>query len=173
MIIENNENLKSKDELIIIIIIEKESDQSLINNYKFYVYDLNNNKINLEICKNNNIPISIINNINLDETKLNLIKYYKLKYSIDITNPNDEFFNNYCISLETQEGLDISMDYRRSKIFIKNICGNNASYEINYKDSKISCLISDYNYDFENGEKREIENGNNNFIKNLVIRILI
>ena len=156
-IITHNRNLTTKDELIIII-IENQTNTSLIDNFNFYIYDLNNNKINLQICKQNNISISISKSIFLDESQKERIKYYKDKHSIDITNPNEDCFNDICIPMQTENGLDLSMEYRRTKIYIENICGQNVEYEINYNESIIKCFVSDYN------DNVDFLNNNNNFI---------
>ena len=147
-IIENSNNITSRDQLIIII-IENPSQYPLLENFNFYVYDLNNNQIDLQICKENNIQTKISKDIYLDNSDINEIKYYKEKYSIDITNSNENWLNNICISFQNKEGLDMSMEYRHSKIF-KNICGENAKYDIIYEQSKINCFISDYNYEETN-----------------------
>ena len=158
-------NINSTNELIIII-IENQSNNSFSNNFNFYVYDLNNNKIDLQICKENNATISITKILHLNESDIDLIKYYKEKYSIDITNSNEDCFNNICTSLQTEEGIDLSLEYRRTKIYINNICGQNIEYEINSKESTIKCIISDYN-DNDNFEKSNIINDKNNFITDL------
>ena len=164
-IVNNNENINSKNDLIIII-IESQIQNTFSENFMYYVYDLNNNKINLQICKDNNIPISILRDTFLNELEMNLIKYYKDKYSIDITNSNEECFNNICTSLETEEGLDITMEYRRTKILINNICGN-SEYEINYKQSKINCKMTDFKDNFEESKYTKILNDNNKLISDL------
>ena len=164
-IVNNNENINSKNDLIIII-IESQIQNTFSENFMYYVYDINNNKINLQICKDNNIPISILRDTFLNEFEMNLIKYYKDKYSIDITNSNEECFNNICTSLETEEGLDITMEYRRTKILINNICGN-SEYEINYKQSKINCKMTDFKDNFEESKNTKILNDNNKLISDL------
>ena len=156
-IIDNNNNLTSKNQLIIII-IENQSNYSFINNFNFYVYDLNNNKIDLQICKNNNIETKISKDIVLEESEINLIKYYKEKYSIDISDPNQNWLNDICTSFKSKEGLDMSMEYRHSKIFM-NICGENLKYDIIYEQSKIKCFLPDYNNNIN------LIQNNNNFIK--------
>ena len=162
-LIEKNENLNSKKE-VIIIIIENQSNSSLINNFNFYVYDLNKNQINLKLCQQNNIPIVLSNNILLNELELDKINYYKDKYSFDITNQNENYFNDICTDLQTKEGFDITMEYRRTKIYKNNICGNNIEFIINYEESSIDCIIPDYNSYID---KKDINPTQNNFFKNL------
>ena len=156
-IIDKDENLHSKDDFIIII-IESQSNSSLLENFNFYVYDLNNNQINMKVCEENNIPIVISKNINLKEVGIDIIDHYKESYSFDITDKNSEFFNNICTSLKTKDGLDLTMEYRRSKIYINNICGNDIEYTINYEESTINCIISDFNDYNEKRGNKQIEN---------------
>ena len=169
-IVNNNKNISSRKDLIIIV-IENPSTYSLADNFNFYIYDSNNNIIDLKICKENNIQVSISKDLNLNESTKNAMKYYKEKYSIDITDPNEDCFNDICYALQTEDGLDISLEYRRKKIFLNNICGQNIEYEINYQKSSINCYIYGNNNNLENIENNEFNENikkENNFITEII-----
>ena len=84
------------------------------NKIEFKPLYLNGKEIDISKCENKQIDI-IINE--KDET---LWKKIKKKYNYDIFDENDKFYNDYC-SIYNEDNLDIILQDRRDKFYVKSI----------------------------------------------------
>ena len=143
-ILRSNYSLNEDDELIISKYDLNNNESQITvdtNEVEFTIYDMNGRELNKSLCNNTDITISYPIN------KRSGIKYtfgYEMKNdSIDVFNPEDEFFNDFCYSYSL-DGKDITLDDRRESIYVNDsLCKQGCQYiSINYTTEKVNCFIT-------------------------------
>ena len=129
---------KTDEELFIIKIDIIENDYHL-NSIIFDVFDNYFSTFNLGICNNESIivqrPI-----INYSMINYSLAKNFS-KYSINIYDENDEFFNNICFPFNYEKRSDVILKDRRKNFFLNiSLCEDGCIFKgINFNNDTINC----------------------------------
>ena len=102
----------------------------------------NYSKVNVDICKNISIKISVP--VILDESKLALISSLE-ESGYDIFDINDEFYNDICATYTAQNGADMALSSRKTRIYdsIKDVylCQEGCEFEsFDTQTSKANCI---------------------------------
>ena len=126
-----------ENEDIIMIKVDKVLENSPVNQVFYYLYDYEGNKLDSSLCENIDIEKPISNPELLD-----LISAEDLSgKGIDVFNPNDSFFNNFCQPFTTNNGTDVPLKDRRND-FYQNIsfCEKDCVYDhIDYSKMTVVC----------------------------------
>lgn len=102
----------------------------------FKAYNKNNGEeIDLSICGTFTISYPLSNNVNLTFAEQMAEK------GIDIFNPNDPFFNDFCYPYYTEDGKDVLLIDRRKDFFQNNsLCEEGCEYiQVNFKTAMVEC----------------------------------
>ena len=102
----------------------------------------NYSKVNVDICKNISIKISVP--VILDESKLALISSLE-ESGYNIFDINDEFYNDICATYTAQNGADMALSSRKTRIYdsIKDVylCQEGCEFEsFDTQTSKANCI---------------------------------
>ena len=118
--------------------INKNNNNSLINQVEYIVYDEFKNILNLSVCSNELIKIYYnINNSSI--LNISYINYYN-NIGIDIFNINDTFFNDICYPYSEGDS-DMILKDRVNDIYQNySLCDSNCEYEnIDIQNMTITC----------------------------------
>ena len=102
----------------------------------------NYSKVNVDICKNISVKISVP--VILDESKLALISSLE-ESGYNIFDINDEFYNDICATYTAQNGADMALSSRKTRIYdsIKDVylCQEGCEFEsFDTQTSKANCI---------------------------------
>ena len=102
----------------------------------------NYSKVNVDICKNISIKISVP--VILDESKLALISSLE-ESGYNIFDINDEFYNDICATYTAQNGADMALSSRKTRIYdsIKDVylCQEGCEFEsFDTQTRKANCI---------------------------------
>jgi len=120
--------------------INNPSEQALINNVEYSVYDENKKKLNLSICKDEKIIIHY--ELNTSKIDMSKAKYYS-ELGIDIFNINDDFFNDICYPYFVGDA-DVILEDRVTDIYQNySVCEDNCeSNLLDFIQNTVSCSCS-------------------------------
>ena len=148
-LLREQEGLNSTEQFLIV----KLDIKNTTTNATFVQYEIFNprnfSKISLEVCKNISVKISVP--VSLNEEKLSLISSLE-EYGYNIFDIKDEFYNDICATYTAQNGADITLSSRKSKIYdpIKEIylCQEGCefeSFDTTTSKAECSCKIQETN----------------------------
>ena len=120
--------------------INNPSEQVLINNVEYAIYDENKTKLNLSICKDEKIIIHY--QLNTSKIDMSKVRYYA-ELGIDIFNINDDFFNDICYPYFVDDA-DVVLKDRETDIYQNySLCENNCEYNLlNLLQNTVTCSCS-------------------------------
>ena len=127
------------------LIVKIDTFNSTINatNVQYEIFNPRNySKVNVNICKNISIKISVP--VILDESKLSLISSLE-ESGYDIFDINDEFYNDICATYTAQNGADMALSSRKTRIYdsIKDVylCQKGCEFEsFDTQTNKANCI---------------------------------
>ena len=135
----------SKNDILTVLQIEinKNNENSLINQVEYAIFDINKKRLNLSICSNE--PIKIYYSIkNSSALNISFISQFA-ENDIDIFNINDNFFNDICYPYtDTDSDSDLILKDRINDIYQNySLCDSNCEYEnIDIENMTIACNCS-------------------------------
>ena len=128
----------SQSDPLIIVKFDIPNPQQISPSVEYRVYDKEGNELSMDICKGVNIEIGYPI---IDKEKAQLsqgeLMYRK---GFDVYNPEDDFFNEKCVSF-SNSSTDVTIKDRRENFFLNvTFCNNNCVYNgIDYNTSKVQC----------------------------------
>ena len=120
--------------------INNPSEQALINNVEYAVYNENKERLNLSKCKDEKITIHY--QLNTSKIDMSKVRYYS-EMGIDIFNINDDFFNDICYPYFVGDA-DVILEDRVTDIYQNySVCEDNCeSNLIDFIQNTVSCSCS-------------------------------
>ena len=130
----------NRDLTVFQIEIDNPSEQALIDNVEYAVFNENDEKVGLSICKDEKIKIHY--QLNTSMINMSKVRYYS-ELGIDIFNINDDFFNDICYPFFVDDA-DIILKDRVEDIYQNySICENNCEYNaLNLLQNTVTCSCS-------------------------------
>ena len=129
----------SSNEDIIIGQLDVTRQTEATNQAGYYIAKSDGTKINLEPCNSVKIPVTYP----LSENDIiRLARSDKFSaMGIDLNNPQDPFFNDFCYPFYDENGRDVTLEDRRKYFFENNtLCEEGCNYtSINFKTARVEC----------------------------------
>ena len=109
------------------------------NQAGYYIAKSDGTKINLEPCDSVKIPVTYPISEN-DIIRLARSDKFSAM-GIDLNNPQDSFFNDFCFPFYDENGRDVTLEDRRKYFFENNtLCEEGCDYtSINFKTARVEC----------------------------------
>ena len=129
-----------KDEKVLIVNSQVSRDDENTNQAGYSLLRKNNKKkIDMTPCKKTQITISYP----IDENMLNMTRGRMLAkdYGVDMTNPEDPFYNDLCFYYSDENGKDVILEDRRNDYFEnKTLCEEGCEfYQTNFTTGRVEC----------------------------------
>ena len=147
-----NKYEKDSQQILLVILLERLSLNSSINDLNYYFYGMNKNNFRkgtflniseLNLTNDDNSRLNIIyplksyynNNSNLTKRNTenlveNIITIHSKDPNIELYNLNNPFFNDICFHFTSDNGTDLTLNDRRNEYYVnKSLCENNCYLE--------------------------------------------
>ena len=134
----SKEHSISQSDPLIIVKFDIPNPEQISPSVEYKVYDKEGNELSMDICKGINIEIGYPI---IDKEKAQLTLGESMyKKGFDVYNPEDDFFNEKCVSF-SNSSTDVTIKDRRQNFFLNvTFCNNNCVYNgIDYNTSKVKC----------------------------------
>ena len=159
----NYYNLSDIDKIIVVKIDTKTDDSKLTDNVNFFLLNSSGEKLDSSICEDIKIEIPIKSNTTSDLNLTNIEKF--IGNGIDITDINDEFFNNLCFPFDFDESNGMPFNDRTSLFINVSLCMEGCSiYDMSNETIYCYCNSTSREKEEEKGTKPYVKSiYNNNF----------
>ena len=132
----------SENEDIIIGELDVTRQTEITNQAGYYLAKSDGTKIDLTPCKDVKVPITY------PISEKDIVRFARsgkfMEQGIDLNDPEDDFFNDFCFPYYDDKGKDVLLKDRRKDYFENNtLCENGCNYTtINFKTSRVECSCS-------------------------------
>lgn len=138
----NGSFISQPSDVIISQIDISRKNTEITNQTGYILSDKEGNEINISPCKSEKIQISYpLNSSENSELVLSKSHVYSPTKIIDLNNPKDAFYNDFCFPYYDENGRDVVLIDRRNDYFANNsLCEEGCNYyNIDFKSARIQC----------------------------------
>ena len=138
----NNSIIAQPSDVIISQIDISRKNAEITNQTGYILSDREGNEIDISLCKTEKIQVSYpLNRSEVSELVLSRAQFYSPMKIVDLNNPKDDFYNDFCFPYYDENGRDVILIDRRNVFFINNsLCEEGFNYyNIDFKSARIQC----------------------------------